>query len=249
MSASFNEREFELIFNFEFMRRNASALIGTPIIPSQRMEGVLGYDVEFLLRNGHFTKSLFLQHKVSGYVEHKGGTNSSIWNCYNGPYYRFPVGRLEKTRQHNLLVELAEKGEDVYYCAPVFVGFSNLQSYFIKMQVMDNSRFFDPEEMGMIADFNQHYVSFDPTGSFGFFHSESRKLKTVNKWTTLVDRVETRQVNLEYAQSLQLHLTDCIKSIYKAPPSVPETVNEKGTVMVISYILRRYFNVEWLILP
>lgn len=82
------------------------ALIGTPIIPSQRMENVLGYDVEFRQQSGQFTRSLFLQHKVTSYAENRSGRNAHIGDCYRGPYYRFPVERLDRTRQHNLLVEL-----------------------------------------------------------------------------------------------------------------------------------------------
>ena len=248
MSASFNEREFEFCFNAEFVRKNATALIGTPIIPSQRMEGVLGYDVQFRLQNGHFTKSLFLQHKVSSYAQKRRGKNAKIWNCYKGPYYRFPVERLDKTRQHNLLVELALKGEDVYYCAPLFVGLNNLQTHFVQNQIMDNSRFFDPEEMGKVTDFDQHHVSYDPTGIFGFFHSDAKKLSTTSKLSVLKERAVSRQINLEYAQSLQSQLADSIKSIYEAVPSIPEKVQQQGTVMIIAYLLRRYFNLEWLIL-
>lgn len=245
----FNEREFEFCFNAEFVRKNSNALVGTPIIPSQRMENVLGYDVQFRLQNGQFTRSLFLQHKVTSYAEHRSGKNASIYNCYNGPYFRFRIERLDKTRQHNLLVELAEKGEDVFYCAPIFVGIDSLQNHFVQDEVMDHSRFFDPEEMRRISDFEQHHVSFDPTGSFGFFHSEPTKLRTAHTWKDMLQRLDIKQIGLDYVEQLNTHLTDSVKQVFEAVPSVPDKVREKGTVMITSYMLRRYFNLEWLILP
>lgn len=249
MSARFNEREFEFCFNAEFVRKNGAALIGTPIIPSQRIEYVLGYDVEFRLQNSQFTRSLFLQHKVTSYSEHRRGKNTFIWNCYNGPYYRFPVERLDRTRQHNLLVDLATKGEDVFYCAPIFAGLDNLQNFFVHDQVMDNSRYFDPEDMGKVTDFEQHHVSCDPTGTYGFFHSDSKRLRTTLTWQLLTDKAVVRRVDLQYTQTLLNYLTESIKATFEALPSVPDEVKKKGTVLIISYMLRRYFNVEWLILP
>ena len=182
MGSRFNEREYEFCFNAEFVHKNRSALIGTPIIPSQRMENLLGYDVEFRLGSGNFTRSLFLQHKVTTYAANRSGRNGHIWDCYQGPYYRFPVERLDRTRQHNLLVALAAKGEDVYYCAPVFTGFDKLQEYFVHDQVMDNSRFFYPGDMGVISDFDPHHVTCDTTGIYGFFHSDAKRIERTLSW-------------------------------------------------------------------
>lgn len=245
----FTEREFEFCFNFEFVRGYPSALIGTPIIPSQRMEGILGYDVEFRLNNGQYSRSLFLQHKVSYYAEHRSGRNVNIWNCYSGPYYRFSIERLDRSRQHNLLFELANKGEDVFYCAPLFTSIDNLQRYFVQSQVIENSRFFNPFEMGKIHDFEQHHVTCDQTGTYGFFHSDHKKLENIVNWENLRKHSKQRPINLEYIDHLENMLIDSIKIVFAVELSVPEQVKKNGIVPVISYILRKYFNLTWLILP
>ena len=249
MSAAFNEREFEFCFNAEFVRKNSAALIGTPIIPSQRLENVLGYDVEFRIKNGQFTRSLFLQHKVSYYAQNRSGRNAFIWNCYLGPYFRFPVERLDRTGQHNLLVDLADRGEDVFYCAPAFVGLDNLQNCFVQDNVIDNSRFFDPKDMGKITDFDQHHVSYDPTGTFGFFHSGPKKLEKTVSWKTLKQYTKDRNVNMEYAEQLFEVLSASVETVFHAAVTVPDKVKEGGKVLTVSYVLRRYFNLEWLISP
>ena len=246
---NFNEREFEFCFNAEFVRKNTGALIGTPIIPSQRMENILGYGVEFRIRNGRYARSLYLQHKVSYYAQFKSGRNAPIWDCYYGPYYRFPISRLDRTRQHNLLVDLAEKGEDVFYCAPVFVGIGNLQTYFGQSVVMNNSRFFDAKEMGRLSDFEQHHVSCDPSGTFGFFHSDPVKLESVFNWDMLMKKTKKRRVTIEYISHLADSLSSSIFSVLEAKPSIPDDIREKGDVLIVSYLLRRYFSVEWLIMP
>jgi len=249
MSSAFNEREFEFCFNAEFVRTNSAALIGTPLIPSQRMENVLGYDVQFRIQNGRFTRSLFVQHKTSSYAERLKGRNAEFWYCYSGPYFRFPVARLDRTRQHNLLVELAERGEDVFYCAPIFVGLDNLQTYFVRGSVIDNSRFFDPTDMGRISDFEQHHVSCDRTGAFGFFHTEPKQLKRTVSWNALRDETKDRHVDSKYVEQLETVLHDAVKTVFDAELTVPDKVKEGGPIPTILYVLRRYFAVEWYILP
>ena len=64
MGPGFSERTFEFCYNAEYCQINA-ALLATPPIPSHRQEKDLGYDVEFRIREEAFTKSVFLQHKVS----------------------------------------------------------------------------------------------------------------------------------------------------------------------------------------
>jgi hypothetical protein len=129
------------------------------------------------------------------------------------------------------------------------VGIDRLQNHFVRDEVTDHSRFFDPEEMGRISDFEQHHVSCDPTGSFGFFHSDPFKLRTVRSWKALVPEAESKRVDMTYTKQLYTQLTECVKSVLEATPLVPDKVQEMGTVMMASYVLRRYFNLEWLILP
>jgi hypothetical protein len=58
---------------------NAALLATHPNIPTQRMEKELGYDVEFKIKNGNYTRSLFLQHKVSSLAQKKAGSNSKFY--------------------------------------------------------------------------------------------------------------------------------------------------------------------------
>src|SRR6185295_4594947 len=73
MGPGFSERTFEFCYNAEYCQRNAALLATHPHIPSQQAEKDLGYDVEFQIDNGSFTRSLFLQHKVASFAERKAG--------------------------------------------------------------------------------------------------------------------------------------------------------------------------------
>src|SRR5437773_550394 len=103
MTPGFSERTFEFCFNSEYCQLNAALLATHPNIPSQRMEKDLGYDVEFEINNGNYTRSLFIQHKVSSFAEKRAGANSKFYAVHRGPYFRFPVDN----EQHNTLCELS----------------------------------------------------------------------------------------------------------------------------------------------
>jgi hypothetical protein len=60
MQLPFNEREFEFCFNSEWVRKNKSCLLGTPVIPTTNAERFRGYDVGFEIKRGRYHRSLFL---------------------------------------------------------------------------------------------------------------------------------------------------------------------------------------------
>lgn len=249
MSDRFSEREFEFCFNTEFLRKHNSAILGIPRIPSQRLENILGYDVHYRLQSGGYTRSLFLQHKVSTCACNRRGKNFNVWNCYQGPYYRFHIEKITKTQQHNILVELAANGEDVYYCAPLFTGFANLQAHYMQNQVLDFSRFFPPGSMGNIIDSESHSVSYNPTGTIGYFHSNAKKLPETKNWNQLSRETTPKQVDVDYVASLLSNLNNSVETVLKEKPMIPKDVQQQGNIVTILYMLRRYCNLEWLILP
>ncbi len=99
----FSERTFEFCYNAEYCQINAALLATHPHIPSQNAEKDLGYDVEFKIHEGNYTRSLFLQHKVSSYAEVLAGRNAQFYAAHGGPYFRFVVDN----EQHNVLCELS----------------------------------------------------------------------------------------------------------------------------------------------
>jgi hypothetical protein len=69
VNPGFSERTFEFCYNAEYCQSNAALLATHPHIPSQNADKDLGYDVEFRILQGHYTRSLFLQHKVPSFAE------------------------------------------------------------------------------------------------------------------------------------------------------------------------------------
>ena len=126
MTPGFSERTFEFCFNSEYCQLNKALLATHPNIPSQRTEKDLGYDVEFEIKNGNYTRSLFLQHKVSSIAERRAGSNSKFYAVHRGPYFRFPVDK----EQHNTLCELSRTRGNAFYCAPRFNSRGALETHY-----------------------------------------------------------------------------------------------------------------------
>ena len=137
MRAEFSEREFEFCFNSEFIRRQPTGCLATALIPSQRREGKLGYDVELRVSNREFTRSAFVQHKVPHLLSRWGRSTSQLLNLHGGPYYRFEIYSSKKSQQHELLWLLARSGQRVYYYAPKATASEELQRLVASNTVVD----------------------------------------------------------------------------------------------------------------
>ena len=89
MGPGFSERTFEFCYNAEYGQIHAAVLATYPHIPSQNAEKDLGSDVEFKINEGNYTKSVFLQHKVSSYAARHAGRNAQFYAAHGGPYFRW----------------------------------------------------------------------------------------------------------------------------------------------------------------
>jgi hypothetical protein len=136
----FSERTFEFCYNAEYCQINAALLATHPHIPSQNAEKDLGYDVEFKINEGNYTKSLFLQHKVSSYAEVRAGRNAQFYAAHGGPYFRFVVDN----EQHNVLCELSRTKGNAFYCGPRFHLRHELETHFRGPSIAANSVLLDP---------------------------------------------------------------------------------------------------------
>lgn len=246
MRAEFSEREFEFCFNAEFIQKNSGAVIGTPFIPSQRLEALLGFDVEFRLKRGNIQYSLFLQHKVSNFIFNRGGRNRYIYDFHGGPYYYFYLKRLERSPQHNLLHNLRQSGEEVYYSAPLFFERNVFTQHFVNNIVIDNSVFIDPSDVGLIADLDLHRISYDQNGTQAAFHSETRKIKPPYNFEALIGKLEKRKIDEVYFSKLFSSLKEGLTKVFRAELRLPEKYLDLPYVSQCAYLLRRYYKVQWI---
>lgn len=163
----------------EEMVNSLGNIASCPYFPSLREEGNTGggYDVKILDRKGFI---IYLQFKLSDKM-----VKSSCFEVKNGlfsnpPIMRFhlrpPKSKFSNIHQHALLLTLNSINQHVYYIAPRFNEIAELNTFYVNNEILINSAFVRPEDIGTITDDESHCVSFEPNGRTFYFSSKSRKI-------------------------------------------------------------------------
>lgn len=153
------------------------ALRAAPIFPSLIEEGRAGggYDVH-LDRPG---VPLFLQFKRADCLTRSTAREINAYRLpLTIPFYRFGIMERARSQQHELLVELDNGQNSVFYAAPRFHTLDEINDAWAARRVRAESIFIAPREIGAIEDGGRHYVSFDATHAY--FCSEPRELNPVS---------------------------------------------------------------------
>lgn len=242
----FGERTFEFCYNREFCRRFGAMLAAAPYLPSLRAEKELGYDVAFRLRNGRFTRSLFLQHKVSSYAESRRWNNWQFYDCYHGPYFRFQI---DTAQQNTLFDSFDPTFGDVFYCAPRFHLVVELDAHYRAETIMAHSVWVTPKKIGRIVDDVQHNVTYDITATSAHFHSDAIPVPTVvTKGQRLPHAPRRLEMSLEAAVAFAMRLDKSI-SLEKVPSTLRARLRDAAPIQRLQFILGRVLGLTWLILP
>jgi len=171
MKATFSEFSFGYALTEEISDLFELHLNCAPIFPSQIEEGREGggYDVEF-----DFGFPLFLQFKL---CEHMVRSNASEWSLFNDEYYRFKIWASRHSSQHELLIELRDDYNFVFYAAPAFHNSAQLNNAYFDRQVIDRCAFVDPQEIGQFDDDGPHCVVFDQDFNDAYACSKPEKIR------------------------------------------------------------------------
>lgn len=249
MHPEFSERQFEPTFNGEFVGKYKALLSFPPFLPTLRQEKLLGYDIRYSFKKGFRAKSLMLQFKVSHFVENRSRNNARIYDCYSGAYFRFPITPRYLSKQHQIMLKLARRGESIFYCAPLFYRMLELSNFFQRDTVINNSRLFDPINMGALLDDNQHHVSYDPSGRFGFFHSENKKVIKVLNCEKKLLSLESTNIDEKYLFDLKESLEKILKEEYGEFLEIAKKFKNLPVYDQISQLLSIYVDIAWFLIP
>jgi hypothetical protein len=245
VSPGFSERTFEFCYNAEYCQINAALLATHPHIPSQRAEKDLGYDVEFKINNGHYTRSLFLQHKVSSFAEVRAGRNALFYAAHGQPYFRFPVDN----EQHNVLCELSRTKGNAFYCSPRFHLSHELETNFRRASIASNAILLDPLDIGVIADNERHNITYDALGQNPTLHSEPRRFQRVyGGGKENAPELRQQPITAAYVQSLSDELVRRTRDS-KFRASVTKELERGSPIERAQVLLGRVYQVTWLLLP
>lgn len=155
MKPEMSEFSYGFAFTSELITTVGSHLLAAPEFPSLQQEGRSGggYDVKI-----NYGSPLFLQFKLS---HHLTRTNSKEYGLMGGAYYRWHMHALRHSAQHNLLLELENKGNDVFYIAPAFHQTAELNTHYLAGNIVNESAAFRARDIGALPDDEEHYVVFN----------------------------------------------------------------------------------------
>lgn len=141
-----------------------ASLRAAPVFPSLVEEGKKGggYDVYLDIPG----IPLYLQFKRADCM-----VRSNAWEIrdYNTPlsvpFYRFKITESGKSNQHELLRELDDGNNEVFYAAPRFHRLSEINSAWAANNVASNSIYISPNTIGAL-DSESHHIAYDTSGAF-----------------------------------------------------------------------------------
>ncbi|MDZ7842169.1 MAG: adenylosuccinate lyase [Gammaproteobacteria bacterium] len=245
MRPGFSERTFEFCFNAEFCQALGGLLVSHPHIPSQQMEKDLGYDVEFQIRQGQYTGSIFIQHKVAHFAEARAGRNGEFFDHHAGPYFRFAVDN----EQHNTLCELSRTKGDAYYCAPSFHLSHELEGHFRASSISGNSLLLDPLDVGDITDTERHNITFAPNGLNPALYSDVRRFKRPHRANKdELPEFKKRKIDTAYLEEVSDEIVNrTVRSKFRG--SVTRSVERMKPLEKAQFLLGRVYKVSWVLVP
>ena len=104
---------------------------------------------------------LFLQFKLCDQMKRRTCKEAREAG-FNVPCYRMHLRSARSSPQHEMLLDLEQTGEDVYYSAPMFHQPEELNDAFLKGSVRAQSIWVRPSDIGPLPDDRDHHVSFEP---------------------------------------------------------------------------------------
>lgn len=245
MTPGFSERTFEFCYNAEYCQMNAALLATHPHIPSQRAEKDLGYDVEFKIRHGNYTRSLFIQHKISSFAEVRAGRNAHFYSVHGQPYFRFSVDN----DQHNVLCELSRTKGNAFYCAPRFHLRHELEANFRATTVAINAILLDPLDVGDITDNGRHNITYNAFGQNPTLHSDPRRFqRAYGGGQENAPKLRRQAITEDYVEELSRELVRRTKDS-KFKQSLTAELEQTRPVGRAQILLGRVYQVTWLLLP
>jgi len=244
MKPNISEFSYGYALTEDIIRWAGTPLTAAPLFPSLIQEGQSGggFDLNLNFKSG---SPLFLQFKMSNYMKSQ---RANEFRYFNQPYYRFHLRSLKYSKQHELLIELENKGNFVCYAAPIFHEVSELNQAYIAHRVAQQSIFFQPSEIGHLPDSKEHSIVFDNHRN-AYFCSEPTPIKALGG-NELAEYIKSQTLSKipdieSYTISNMLgRLSSQMIEIIRGTFSNIEISTRLETEQKVAYLARTFFGCE-----
>ena len=252
MKSEFSEFSYGFAVTHGLLKDEPSIDVA-PHFPSLVEEGKVGYD----LKLGFPGLPTYIQFKLSDRLTRRP---AKYWDYYHEPYFRFDITPRTVSQQHNLLKDLADNGEEVFYVAPLFWSTNQFDEVFRDSQIAARSMWLPLGQLPYLTDDEPHHVTFtgpaDASWHTDRWNLEGNRVEGEFSWRgryesimSRFERSELRQVSEEYLYELRNLLTEIVTR--RAPERLEGMGPPMSTVNIageIDYLLTTCFGVEMVVL-
>ena len=246
MKPDFSEFSYGFALTSELIDRYGLRQLGAPLFPSLIEEGKKGGGFDVKMPG----LPIFFQFKISEQLTRATARESGLLGL---PYYRMRLRSLRYSQQHNLLLDLEQRGNEVYYAAPEFHLPDELNQAYLDASVEPQTWFFAPSDIGPLPDEDEHYVVFARSKPDAYFCSEPRRLRRIDHEGLFRRRLPERRRSSQRHVTL-LSLVEELLSVYDGrrsgldfdPAGVRRLRDRRPSAELVTYLSQTLFDSQLL---
>ncbi|WP_213544565.1 hypothetical protein [Vannielia litorea] len=190
MIIGYTEFSYGYALTENLVRASSTGPATAPVFPNLVQEAQLGYDVMLDFP----VVPLFLQFKLPMLMVRNNAKEISSLNLHglHPPFFRMPLMRRDKSRQHARLMELERRTPgSVFYASSTLTSVYAFNTAYLRAQVHLRSAYFSPLDIGPLPDDKYHHVSYASDRSIAWRCSEPKKVKAL-PYDDVVDSIQQR---------------------------------------------------------
>lgn len=174
MKPDISEFSYGYALTDELINWHGTTLTAAPVFPSLYQEGQPGGGYDVMLQRPGIP--LFLQFKLSHCMVRRTAQEVKD-GIFQPPFYRMHVRPARHSDQHEMLLDLENAGNEVYYSAPAFHTSDEFNEAYLLHKVRARSLWIRPSQIGLLPDDDEHHVAF-LLGATPHICSKPRPLET-----------------------------------------------------------------------
>jgi hypothetical protein len=246
----------------ELIHHHGLPIVAAPVFPSLFAEGRGGggWDVKLQVPS----LALFLQFKLSHKMVKGTASEYADGHISTLPFFRMHIWSRRTSKQQDLLMDLEDVGELVYYVAPQFFTDSEQNDAYLTHNVINRSRFFRPSLIGRLTDDSEHWIAFSDSSTW--VCSTPKPIRQRTDWQSLLGRLDGElstpagRLDIERLQVIRdsminivarrsVESSDLLERLQSESPLGDDAVSPTIEPLLhqVSYIAKAFFDCEMVV--
>ncbi len=210
MKPNISEFSYGYALTDELIHWHGTTITAAPVFPSLYKEGKKGGGYDLLLDRGGIP--LFLQFKLADCMV-RSNAREVQQGHFACPFFRMHLRPSRHSNQHEMLLDLENQDNEVYYSAPAFHELDDLNDAYLNHQVRQRSIWIKPSVIGPLPDDRDHHVAFQVPGPV-VVCSEPRKIDGPADFETFTRAIEVAFQQRRAHALTKEYLANLSKTLY-----------------------------------